>query len=179
MKSLRLPGLVFAVHPTTNGFGWILFEQPDMPLDWGIATAKAGRKLRIVNRFERLLTRHDPDVLVMEVFEGSGSNRSERIQALCHTFIRSSAARGLDTQVYDREAVRDCLGLPMRASRHDVTTSIARRVADLSHRLPRKRNLWNAEDPRQSLFHAAALAFTHFATNGHDLPPPAHSGAPE
>jgi len=54
------PGLVLAVHPTSRGFGWVLFENPLAPVDWGLATVKAKRSARCLARFEKLLNRYEP-----------------------------------------------------------------------------------------------------------------------
>lgn len=158
-----IQGLVLAVHPTARGFGWVLFENAARPVEWGLASAKASRSNRLVARFERLLDRCEPAVLVLEEFEGH-SGRAPRIQRLCKRLIRIAGARGLATSVYRRAAVqRQFAGA---TTRHAVACAVADRLPDLDHRLPRKRRPWDSEDPRQSLFDAAALALTHYAVEG-------------
>lgn len=154
---------MLAIHPTSRGFGWVLFEGQNAPVDWGIASAKAGRDMRLIRRCDHLLEKHEPAFLVLEAFEGSGTDRAGRIKALYRAFTGKAAARGVQTAVYRRKVVARALGLPDDASRHDVALAVAGRVAALSHRLPPKRKPWIAEDPRQSLFDAGALALTHYA----------------
>jgi len=173
-----LAGSVFGVHPTSRGFGWVVFEHADLPVHWGIASAKEGRNQRLIRRFERLLSRNHPSVLVLEEFDGIGPRRVQRIKALCRSFVQIASARGLDVVIYRRDVVARSLGLGPDASRHDVATTVAARLDAFDHRFPPKRKPWEAEDPRQSLFDAAALALTHFVALGVP-PPPAHSGAPE
>jgi len=168
---------VFAVYPTWSGFGWVLFDKPDAVVEWGLASARQGRKLRLVNRFKRLIERHRAAVLVMEE-AGDGTRRAERIRNLCREFARAASGAEMKTAVYRREAVSAHLGLPPRASRYDVAKAVALRLNEFAHRLPRKATAGASEDPRQSLFSAAALALTYFAD--HDLPlPSVHPGAPE
>jgi hypothetical protein len=159
----QFKGLVLAVHPTSRGFGWVLFESPLSPVDWGIASAKQGRNARLLARFERLLNRYEPAVLVLEEFEGSTVRRVDRIQSLCRSMIHLAACKGMDTPVYSRAAIRTVFASIGAGTRYEIALAIAQRIDAFNHRLPRFRKPWLAEDPRQSLFDAAALALTYFA----------------
>jgi hypothetical protein len=159
-------GAVLAVHPTSRGFGWVLFESSLSPVDWGIASAKSGRNMRLLARFERLLKRYDPAVLVLEEFEGRGTLRVDRIQSLCRSMMHLAACKGMDTPVYSRAVIRTVFASIGASSRHEIAQAIAQRIDAFGHRMPRPRKLWYAEDPRQSLFDAAALALTYFAIKG-------------
>src|ERR1700742_5187468 len=99
-------GMVLAVHPTTRGFGWVLFESPLSPVDWGLASAKEGRNAKLLARFERILARHEPAVLVLEAFEEQGAMRTERVQHLCRNLIHLAACKGMETPVYSRAVIR-------------------------------------------------------------------------
>ncbi len=159
-------GLVLAVHPTSRGFGWVLFEGPLAPVDWGLASAKKGRNARLMARFERLLKRYEPAVLVLEEFDGSITKRVDRIQHLCRAMIHLAASKGLETPVYRRAVINTCFASIGAVTRFEVAQAIAQHIDAFSHRLPRKRRPWDREDPRQSLFDAAALALTYFAVTG-------------
>jgi hypothetical protein len=159
-------GMVLAVHPTTRGFGWVIFESPLSPVDWGIASAKEGRNARLLTRFERILNRYEPAVLVLEEFEGRGTARVERVQHLCRNMIHLAACKGMDTPVYSRAVIRTVFATMGASSRYEIAQAIALRIDAFNHRLPRYRKRWLAQDPRQSLFDAAALALTYFAVMG-------------
>jgi Holliday junction resolvasome RuvABC endonuclease subunit len=161
----QFQGLVFAVHPTTRGFGWVLFEGPLSVVDWGLASAKASRNARLIVRFERLLNRYEPAVLVLEEFEGR-DGRADRIQMLCRQMIHLAASRGMDTPVFRRAAIRAVFSGAGATTRYEIAQVIAQHINSLSHRLPSKRKRWQSEDARQSLFDAAALALTHFGVTG-------------
>ncbi len=158
-------GLVLAVHPTSRGFGWVLFESPLSPVDWGIASAKHGRNARLSARFERLLKRYEPAVLVLEEFEGR-PGRVDRIQRLCRQLIHLAACKGMETPVYQRAVIRTVFASVGAGTRYEIAQVIAQQLDAFSHRMPRKRRVWENEDPQQSLFDAAALALTYFAVAG-------------
>lgn len=177
MNPIPLSGPVFAVHPTWSGFGWAVFDKTGMLMEWGIASANQGRKLRLVNRFKRLIDRFEPAVLVIEAHEGTQA-RADRIRKLYRAFVRIASGAGVETVIYDRETVTANLGFPSWASRYEVAQRVAERLVELSHRKPRRQVFGAPEDPRQSLFTAAALALAHLTERG-VLAPPVHPGAPE
>src|SRR5262249_28679352 len=135
-------GLVLAVHPTSRGFGWVLFEGPLSPVDWGNASAKKGRNARLLARFERILKRYEPAVLVLEAFERSESKRSERVQHLCRSIMHLAACKGMDTPVFARAVVRTCFASIGASTRYEIAQAIAQRLDAFNHRLPRYRKPW-------------------------------------
>ena len=70
-------GLVLAIHPTSRGFGWVLFESPLTPVDWGLACVKVKRSDRSMARFEGLLNRYEPKVVVFEQFNERPARRAK------------------------------------------------------------------------------------------------------
>jgi Holliday junction resolvasome RuvABC endonuclease subunit len=169
---------VLAVHPTSRGFGWVLFDGPFSPVDWGTASARPNRSARLLARFKRLVARYEPAVLVIEDFEQPSAKRSERVRDLCRSMLDLAAQSGVRSKIYPKHVVHAYFGGAPAATRHQIAEAIATQIDDFSHRLPKKRKPWDAEDPRQSLFDAAALAIVHYAKEA--APPPRlHPGAPE
>ncbi len=156
-------GLVLAVHPTSRGFGWALFESPLIPVDWGLASVKVKRSARSLARFERLLNRYEPKVVVFEQFNEYPARRANRIQELCRQMIVLAGSRGIHTPIFSRETIRECFESSGARTRRDIALSIASQIEVFRRRLPRERKRWDSEDVRQSLFDAVALALTYFA----------------
>lgn len=165
MSARRNPGLVVAVHPTSRGFGWVVFEGPVAPVDWGIATAKVNRSATSMRRFEALLTQYQPSVVVLEDFEGDGARRGARIQDLARSMSGLAANRDIEVVVYTRELVGKRVVGDVRTTRHTIAEAVAEFIPIFRFRMPRARELWQSEDPRQCLFDAAALAMTHFSVS--------------
>jgi hypothetical protein len=169
MKTTTVPrDLVFAVHATAFGFGWVLFEGPRSPLDWGIVSARIKREGKLFARFERILNRYEPSVLVMEAFEGREAQRSDRIQTIYRELTHRAQLRDMHTPVYGRDVVSAFFGKDGIANRYDIAREVIERIPALAPRIPRTRKAWDSEDPRQSLFDAAALALTYFGLMGED-----------
>ncbi|MGN6150345.1 MAG: hypothetical protein ACTHPD_17565 [Rhizomicrobium sp.] len=158
-------GLVLAVHPNPRGFGWVLFESPLSAVDWGIASNKKGKNARLSAKFERLLNRYEPAVLVLEEFEGR-HGRSDRVKMLCRQFVHLAAGKGMETPIYRRSTIRTVFASVGATTRYEIAQIVLQHIDALSHRKPRHRKPWESGDPRQSLFDAAALAMTYFAVSG-------------
>lgn len=73
-----------------------------------------------------------------------------------------AATQGVHAPVYDRDVVRSCFAGVGASTRYEIAQAIAERIPAFDHRMPRYRKPWLAEDARQSLFDAAALAITYF-----------------
>ena len=167
VPAVHLHGFVFAVHPTTRGFAWVLFESPQNPVAWAIVHARSGRNRRLASRFEALLDKYEPAVVVLETFDGKETRRGPRTRELCRTMVRDAEKRGIDTPIFDRDAIRMAFAKFGASSRSEIARAIAQNIDGFSHRAPRARKIGDSEDVRQSLFDAAALALTYFAYRGH------------
>jgi len=156
-------GLVLAVHPTSHGFGWVLFEGPRGPVDWGIASAKKNRSAKCLVRFEQLLEQYEPSALILEKYDEDNSKRGERIRILAQTMKGFASNRDMDTAVYSRGEVNAAVAGHAKVSRHSVAQAVIGQLPILRARFPSSRKLWQSEDDRQCLFDAAALGITHYA----------------
>ena len=162
MNNSKPSGLVLAIHPTSRGFGWVLFEGPLVPVDWGIASAKINKSAQCMVRFKQLLEQYQPSALVLERFDEDDSHRSERVRELAQTMHGFANNRDMDTLVYGRREVSAIVTGNGKANRHAVARAVAQRLPILRHRLPKARKLWQSEDNRQCLFDAAALGIAHY-----------------
>jgi Holliday junction resolvasome RuvABC endonuclease subunit len=163
MNSSKTAGLVLAIHPTSRGFGWVLFEGPLAPVDWGIASAKTNRSARCMAKFEKLLNQYQPSAIILEKSDDGESLRNNRIRLLVQTMRGFASNRDIDALVYSRTAVGAAVADDASATRYAVACAVSNHFPILRHRLPPARKLWLPEDDRQCLFDAAALGITHYA----------------
>lgn len=158
-----LQSLVMAVHPHSRGLGWVLFEGPIAPADWGIVDVKNDKNARCLARIEQILDRYEPSVLVLEQFDRRPSRRGARVKELCAAIVHLCANRGIEYCVYNRAVIRTCFVTVGARTRYEIAKAVALHIHALRRHLPPTRRSWQSEDRRQSLFDAAALAMTHFA----------------
>ena len=152
-----------AVHPTSRGMGWIIFEGPFAPHDWGHVTARKGDKnATCLGHIEKLVARFVPETLVLEAFEKRGSARADRIGRLGRAIVALAQELRIEVAIYTRGDVKGCFASVGASTRQQIAEAIARHFIPLRHRVPKARKPWEADPPRMALFSAAALVLTHY-----------------
>ncbi len=154
--------MVLAIKPIHRGFGWVAFEGPFAPYDWGIAEPATNSVAAAVAAFEKLVKRLKPETLLLEAFEQSpGAGLSLALKM--NTEIASRAvALGLYVEVYTRADVRACFAAVGAWTRPQIAAAVAKHLSAFHHRLPQPRRVWESEDRRMALFAAVALVLTHY-----------------
>ena len=163
MTSLRVPeGLVLGFHPTSRGFGWVAFESPFQPFDWGLIYARGDKNAACLARLEAILDRLEPEVLVLEEFDRRTTRRANRIASLTTSVAAAATMRSIQVATYTLGDIRSAFAETGATSRRAIIETVACHVDAFRHRLPPPRKPWESEDRRSALFAAAALVLTHF-----------------
>jgi hypothetical protein len=155
-------GLTFAIHATDRGFGYVAFEGPFTPYDWGIVFARGDKNAVCLRKIEMMLDRFAPETLLLEAYGRGTSLRSERIARLYRSIISLAAHRSVNVVVYSRADIKAAFKTVGASTRQEIACAVARHVDAFRHRLPRPRKPWESEDRRMALFSAGALVLAHF-----------------
>jgi hypothetical protein len=155
------PTRIFAVDPTTKGFGYAVLETPLRLVDWSLAHVSGEKESGALARFETLLDQFRPDVVVLEDSAAPGSRRRPRVQKLLGKLQETARERGIAVHAIPRLAVIECFSSPdKRATKYSITEHLAETFPELAAKAPRRRKVWQSEDERMSVFDALALAVT-------------------
>ncbi|MFY9824905.1 MAG: hypothetical protein WAM82_26240 [Thermoanaerobaculia bacterium] len=146
---------ILAIDPTSRGFAFAVLEAPAFLVDWGerIVPAKTGGLLR---KLDELLSRYEPDLLVVEDLAVPGARRRKRASKDIHSIELLARKRGLAAQRISRLGVIDAFA-PGK-SKFEVALRLAEIFPALAERLPRKRKAWTTEDARMNIFDALGFA---------------------
>lgn len=163
MTALRVPeGLVLGFHPTSRGFGWVAFESPLQPFNWGLIYARGDKNAVCLTRLEAILDRLNPEVLVLEEFDRRTTRRANRIARLTTSVAAAASMRRIQVATYTLADIRSAFAEAGATNRREIIETVARHVEAFRHRLPSPRKPWESEDRRSALFAAAALVLTHY-----------------
>lgn len=155
---------VLSVYPTSYGFAFVLFEGLEAPFDWGVKQIREKRKnARTVDEVKKLIDRYHPEALVFEKTT-KNSRRVARILRLYRMLLHLGHAEGVEVLRYPKTEVRALFAQVGATSKYEIAKAIATQIPAFMHRLPPVRKIWMSEDPRQSLFDAAALGLTYYST---------------
>lgn len=153
---------IFALDPTTKGFGYAVLETPFHLVDWGLAHISGEKESGAVARFESLLNQFRPDVVVLEDSAAPGSRRRPRVQKLLGKLREIARERGIAVHAVSRLAVIECFSSPdKRATKYSITKHLAETFPELAPKMPRRRKIYQSEDERIATFDALALAVTY------------------
>jgi hypothetical protein len=154
---------VLAVHPNSRGFGFVLFESPLAPFDWGARVVRGRTKnQQIVHFVERMIDQYRPVALVLEDWRDDQALRGARIRTLCRQLEALARKKRVRVRTYAKERVRLSFGHGGRLTRYDIAVDIAKQIPAFSYQLPPIRKAWMCEDVRQALYDAAALGVTFY-----------------
>ena len=164
--NISYPGdTILSLYPTTRGIGFIVMQSALAPIDWGTRDARGIQKNAVcLKKVSALIDTHQPDAIILEDPTAEGSVRSVRIKRLCRAIATLADSQTIDVHVYSRTRVREYFELFGAETRHEIAAVIASQVTALERFLPPRRRLWEIENPRMSIFNAAALAMTFFGT---------------
>jgi hypothetical protein len=154
---------VLAIHPNHRGFGFAVFEWGERLIDWGLKTVKDNTNAQGMRVIENLIERYTPDVIVIEDVVAT-STRGPRVKNLLRRISRLATQKRIQCIRFSRAKIMETFAGTLR-NKYQVASIIAAKLPELARRLPKPRKAWMPEDPRMSIFGAAALALSFFNQN--------------
>lgn len=153
--------LTLAIHATSRGFGYVVFEGVGTPYDWGTVGARGDKNAVCMRKLEIMFDRFSPETLLLEEAK-SVANRSARIDRLYTAIASMAANRGIEVAIYTLGQIKACFAQVGAVTRQDIAEAVARHIDAFRHSMPKPRKPWQAEDRRMAMFCAAALVLTHY-----------------
>lgn len=154
---------VLALAPCVQGVGFVVFNGPQLPIDWGVKWTREEKNAKGVAKIAALIDCYQPDVVVFEDPHGEGSRRATRIENLLDAIAALVRQRKIDSARYSRDGVRQLFASDGATTKYQIATAIAEEIPELAPRLPAKRKIWLPEHANMSIFDAVSLALTYFA----------------
>lgn len=161
--------VVLGFKPYAAGFAWIAFESPFSIHDKGSADARGEKNARCLAMLERVLERVQPDLMVLEAFEGPGIRQSARIKRLCRAAVVLARNKGVDVVWLTRGDVQAAFVAFGAKHRYEIACAVAHTFAELREKLPPKRRVWESVPRGMALFDAAAVVLAHYQLSASEL----------
>src|SRR5882672_5906661 len=111
--------LVASIHLNSRGFGFVLFEGPLAPLDWGTVEARGKEKREtLLARIDALFAgvdehgpvfaQYQPNVIVLQDMSERGTHRPHSIRHLNEAIMELAEKYGFPVLFFSRADVRQC-----------------------------------------------------------------------
>jgi hypothetical protein len=156
-----VPPLVMSLYVNWSGLGYVLFEDPLVPFDWGWIEGRAKHgKRALLRAVQKLLERYAPVVVVLEDWRERDIPRKARIEAIYESIVKVCEVALVPVEFVRMHAVRQMFRAYGSMSKYEIAQTIAKHIPAFGE-VP-ERKPWEPEPPRQTIFDAAALALTFF-----------------
>lgn len=155
--------VTLAIVPSSRGFGYIVFENPDLPMDWGVKQVRLNKMRHSLLKARVLMHILQPSVLVVEDVHHASSRRSKRVKVLIDKLAQLAEDRGVAVVRHSRCEMLTVFERKGARTKDDIAAVVAKMVPELAPRLPPRRRIWESEHHSMAVFEAAAFALTHFA----------------
>ena len=159
----RTKKLIFAIAPTSRGFGFVLFSAPATPLDWGVKETRWDKNRQAKSKIEAMLREIKPAVVVIENWLHASCRRSEWVRVLLNEVAVLAHKGGATAMIYSRWHIYRTFRMKGK-SKDAIAAAIAEEVPALRPWLPPRRRIWESEHHSMAIFEAAALAMVHYGT---------------
>jgi hypothetical protein len=160
-KKISIPILdkerILSISLTYRGFGFIIFEDAKIIVDWGHAS----------------VFNHDPEIfekriatlieynLIETVLSYPTHRRPTQIQKNISSLKKICKLHGVKTKFLSKKNVTDTFEPLGAYTKYQRAGLIVEYLPELSYKLPPKRKPWQSEDLRMSIFDAACLALSY------------------
>jgi len=161
-KTREAHKLALAIDPTSRGFGYALFEGPQVPLDWGTTEIRSGQDGRSLERAKKLIDHYRPEVLVLEDCSSEQGRRCPRVRTLLGRIEEHARQKQVPVARYPSSRIKEVCSFCDVRNKRQAALRICEWLPELARCLPPERKPWMSEDRRMGIFDAVALALTYY-----------------
>src|ERR1700704_4601571 len=132
MRSKHDSGVTMAIAPTSRGFGYIVFENADLPMDWGVKEVRKHKTRDCLLKAGELIQMLEPSVLVVEDARHANSRRSKRVRELVDKITDIAKERRITVVRCSRDEVLNVFGRMGANSKDDIAAVVGGIVPELA-----------------------------------------------
>jgi len=158
---------ILAIDPTSRGFGFaVLEDRPLRLLDWGVVEHRRNKNIGAPSRLLRLIREYQPTVIVTEKCRVRHASRCRTTHPFVDLIALLVEEVPIPIVTCSREQVRRAFSRHGAVTKEEIARVISEVFPELKPRLPKRREIWQSEDYRISIFDAVALGMTFVANEG-------------
>lgn len=161
-KNAEVHKLALAIDPTSRGFGYALFEGPQIPLDWGTTEIRSEQNEKSLERIKKLIKFYQPEILILEDCSNEQGRRCPRVKKLLDQIEEYSLLQKIPIAKYSASRVQEVFSFFDVRTKQQVAEKICEWIPRFASQLPPERKIWMSEDRRMSIFDAVALLLTYY-----------------
>jgi hypothetical protein len=129
-RSRTAEARVLAIDPIHRGFGYVVFEGPEVLVDWGVRNIRGQKNAGSVEAVARLIEHYTADLLVLEDGSAKGCWRRRRVRDLFGEL--AAARRGVRVRRVSRTKVGKTFAGLGASNKDQIARLIVARFPELS-----------------------------------------------
>lgn len=153
---------VLAIYPNALGFGFAFMENAVTVKDYQIVTARPKSNATLMKRVIDYIKYYEPDVVVLEDYNGKQSRKSKRIKTLIDTIKKYADSKDIKTTLYSRAHIKMVFSGFKAKTKYEITRTISESIPELNKLMKPKRKIWEAESYSQGIFDAVSLGISYY-----------------
>ena len=153
--------LVITIAPTSRGFGYSIFAEQSLLLDWGVKETRHDKNRQTRSKVEAMVRDITPSAVVIENWFHESCRRSERVRLLLFDLAVVAHRGGATVMIYSCRQIRQAFG-ECGKTKDTIAKAVADALPALKPWLPPRRRIWESEHYSMAIFDAVALAMTHY-----------------
>ena len=160
----RQPGnMVLGVFAESRGFGWVVFEGPLAPVDFGTCDARGvSRNRQCVARVSALIGQYSPDALIVRACPEKKRATDGRAARLHADLFLLAQTQSLPVACIGRDQVRACFASEGARNKEEIARVIGRELPLFDRIIPPPRKPWKNVPARMAILDAASLVLTWY-----------------
>ena len=162
MNERHLEKRILGIDPMYRGFGYVVFEGPDLLIDWGVRRVTGEKNLASISAFSQLIRRYRPDDFAIEDVNAKSCDRGQRVRTLIVALEDHARESGLAVRRVSSAAVKKAFLAKSARNKHQIAQFIAAHFPELATYIPPERKPWMSESVNMAIFDAAAFALVTF-----------------
>jgi hypothetical protein len=156
---------ILAIDLRHRRFGYAVYEGHRALLDYGVrvypAIGEAEAEM-VKRRLAQLVKLFSPSVIVLKKERVDRAQTSVHMQILVEAIVSGASAHAIPICQLQQSQVSESFSKLGCETREETASALARIFPELVWKLPPRRNLWQSEHPRMTVFDAIALGFAYW-----------------
>lgn len=153
---------VLAIYPNALGFGFAFMENAVTVKDYQIVTARPKSNASLMKRVIDYIEYYEPNIVVLEDYEGKQSRKSNRIKKLIDCIKEYADSKDIKTTIYSRAHIKMVFSGFKSKTKYEITRTISENIPELKKLMKPKRKIWESESYSQGIFDAVSLGISHY-----------------
>lgn len=153
---------VLAIFPNARGLGFAFMQNAMTVKDYQMVTIRPISNATLMKQLIGHIEYYEPDVVVLEDFDGKGSRKSKRVTKLIIKIKKFADSKSITIAMYAREDIKMVFGGFGAKTKYEISRVISENIEELGKLMRPKRKIWEPEPYYQGVFDAVSLGVTHY-----------------